>query len=266
MQHRARKRFGQNFLQDNTMIGRIIESLQLRPEDKVVEIGPGLGALTKPMLQRLSHLTAIEIDRDLLAFWGQQPEALTHQLQLIGQDALTVDYAVLGPALRLVGNLPYNVATPLLAKWGECASALQDIHVMLQREVAQRIVAAPGSKTYGRLSVLMQYHFEVTLLLDVPPEAFSPAPKVHSAFIRLKPHPKMLYAEISVPLFSRVLQQAFGMRRKTLANNLKPWISAEELTNLGINPLDRPEVLSVQDYVFLTQTFMQNGRYDYGVS
>ncbi len=251
MAHRPRKRFGQNFLQNNQVIDHIIRALNVQPGDNVLEIGPGLGALTQPLLRALDALTAIEIDTDLQAHLAAMPAA-QGKLRLIDADALTIDYSQFGEALRVIGNLPYNISTPLLLHLLRFASHIDDMHFMLQKEVVERMSAGPGIKAYGRLSVILQYYCDVEHLFNVPPEAFHPAPKVDSAVVRLTPYLVSPYPFVEFSDLERLVARAFSMRRKTLANNLKPEISAAELTALGIDPSLRPEQISVLDYVRLT--------------
>lgn len=248
MVHRPRKRFGQNFLQNQHVINDILRYFNPQATDNVVEIGPGLGALTTPLLRVLNNLTAIEIDTDLQAHLQAMPQ--THgKLNLINADALTINYSELGEHLRVIGNLPYNISTPLLLRMLHHASHIDDMHFMLQKEVVERLVAEPGSKTYGRLSVIVQYQCEVELLFIVPPTAFHPQPKVDSAIVRLIPYCTSPYPAVAFEDLERLMACAFSMRRKTLANNLKTLINASELTSLGIDPTLRPEQISVTDYV-----------------
>ena len=248
MTHRPRKRFGQNFLHDQHIINSILRCINAQPTDNLIEIGPGLGALTKPLLSRVNRLTAIEIDTDLQAQLQKMPEA-QGKLNLISGDALTVDYRQFGKDQRIVGNLPYNISTPLLIRLLQITPYIRDMHFMLQQEVVQRLAAPPGSKTYGRLSVIAQYYCAVLNLFHVPPTAFHPEPKVDSAIVRLTPHPSPLYAELEFLVLEKLVAKAFSMRRKTLANNLKPLLSAAELVQLDIDPQWRPEQISVIDYV-----------------
>lgn len=252
MVHRPRKRFGQNFLSNQAIITNIIAALNAKAEDCVVEIGPGLGALTQPLLKQLPKLTAIEIDRDLYQQLQQLPYA-KERLTLINADALTVDFSQWGGSVRLVGNLPYNIATPLLLHLLDYLPAITDMHFMLQKEVVERLAAQPHSKAYGRLSIIMQYYCEITHLFDVPPSAFYPQPKVDSAIVRLVPYRQSPYALVNRALLEKVVAQAFAMRRKTLANNLKPLITATALEELGISPKARAEELSINDYIRLAQ-------------
>ncbi|MBA2710816.1 MAG: 16S rRNA (adenine(1518)-N(6)/adenine(1519)-N(6))-dimethyltransferase RsmA [Tatlockia sp.] len=251
MNHRPRKRFGQNFLQDPHVINQIMSNLHLQKEDKVIEIGPGLGALTQPLLKYLHRLIAIEIDRDLQAHLEALPIG-KDKLQLLGADALTVDFSQWGNDLRIIGNLPYNISTPLLLRLLAYSTYIADMHFMLQKEVVERIAAQPGSKNYGRLTVMLQYHCEVEFLFVVPPDAFHPKPKVDSAVVRLIPHKTQVYQPVNLIAFEQLVAQAFAMRRKTLANNLKPLIDAAKLRDLGIDPQARPEQISVKDFVQIT--------------
>lgn len=250
MKHRPRKRFGQNFLQNQAIIDHIIASLHLQNQDKVIEIGPGMGALTRPLLQSLSQLIAIEIDRDLYTAL-KTGLAANYPLHLINQDALAVDYSQWGSGLRVIGNLPYNISTPLLLYLLSFIEYITDMHFMLQKEVVQRLAGKPGTKDYGRLSVMVQYHCEVDYLFDVPPDAFYPPPKVDSAIVRLSPYTVSPFKAVSRSCLQQVVAQAFSMRRKTIANNLKPYIKASDLAVLGIDPSLRPEQIPVSDYVEL---------------
>lgn len=245
--HRPRKRFGQNFLQSHQVIDAILREFHPQPTDNVVEIGPGLGALTKPLLRALNHLLAIEIDRDLHQSLSEMPST-KGQLELICADALTIDYGQFGKNLRVIGNLPYNISTPLLIHLLHYLPHIQDMTFMLQKEVVDRLCAQPGNKTYGRLSVIVQYFCEAESLFNVPKEAFYPQPKVESAIVRLTPYSVSPYPTIDFLTLERLLHCAFSMRRKTLANNLKPLLSATDLITLGIDPTQRPEQISVTDY------------------
>jgi len=252
MVHRPRKRFGQNFLQDQGVIENILREFNPQHADQVVEIGPGLGALTKPLLRILDSLTAIEIDTDLQAYLTEMPQS-TGKLRLIGADALTVDYGQLGEHLRIIGNLPYNISTPLLLHLLSYAAHIDDMYFMLQKEVVERLVAQPGCKAYGRLSVVVQYQCEVEQLLAVPPTAFHPQPKVDSAVVRLMPYQLSPYPLVELAELERLVACAFSMRRKTLANNLKPLMTASDLVGLGIDPVMRPEQISITDYVHIAK-------------
>jgi 16S rRNA (adenine1518-N6/adenine1519-N6)-dimethyltransferase len=249
--HVARRRFGQNFLTAPGIIERIIASVQPRPDENVVEIGPGLGALTKPLLERIKHLHVVEIDRDLIARLRERfaPECLTiHE-----GDALKFDFGALcageSASLRVVGNLPYNISTPLLFHLCGFASHLRDGHFMLQKEVVTRMVAAPGTAEYGRLSVMLQYRFQMERLFDVPPGAFRPAPKVTSSVVRMVPLPAGTHNVHDEARFSRIVAAAFAQRRKTLRNTLREFFDESALEALGFDPGLRGERLSVADFV-----------------
>lgn len=248
MQHRPRKRFGQNFLQSPQVISQIIRVINPQPDDRMIEIGPGQGALTSPLLSQLNALTAIEIDRDLQAFLKTLPDA-AKKLTLIDGDALSIDFSQFGRGLRIVGNLPYNISTPLIIHLLHFAPYIDDMYFMLQKEVVDRLTASPGGKNYGRLSVMVQYFCESDYLFHVPPEVFFPQPKVESAVIRLSPYKQSPYLDVEFESLERLVAQAFSMRRKTLANNLKPLINRDGLEALGIDPGLRPEQLSIADYV-----------------
>lgn len=249
--HQPRKRFGQNFLQDEGIIAQIIAAIEPRVDDLMVEIGPGLGALTAELLPLLQKLHVIEFDRDLIPklkkTCANLGELVIHQ-----GDALRFDFVslILGvQKLRIVGNLPYNISSPLIFHLLDFAPHIKDMHFMLQKEVADRISAKVSTKAYGRLSIMVQYFCRAEKLFDVAPQAFHPQPKVTSSFIRLIPHKKILPQAKDFARFSEIVKIAFNQRRKTLRNALKSIISAEELEKLGIDAKLRPEQLSVEDYV-----------------
>lgn len=248
MRHSPRKRFGQNFLQNPHVIDDIVRSINPQREDNVLEIGPGLGALTQPLLRRLNQLTAVEIDRDLHSYLSELAIA-QGKLHLIPADALTLDYSQFGSKLRIIGNLPYNISTPLLIHLLQFVPFIEDMHFMLQKEVVERMAAHPGTKAYGRLTVMLHYHCMVEHLFDVPPEAFDPKPKVDSAVVRLIPYKNSPFSSVSLATLENLVAHAFAMRRKTLNNNLKGIISAEQLNELGIDGIRRPEQISVAEYV-----------------
>ena len=252
-QHVARKRFGQNFLVDTQVIGSILAAIAPRRDDLIVEIGPGLGALTAPLIERLDRLHAVEIDRDIVARLRRRFPA--EQLVLHEGDALSFDFGALvvgDQVLRVVGNLPYNISTPLLFHLAQFADRVYDMHFMLQKEVVERMVAEPGSADYGRLSVMLQYRFVMDWLLDVPPESFDPAPRVDSAVVRLIPRrPEDLTAR-DEQYFAALVAQAFSQRRKMLRNTLKGFIDDTVFTEAGIAPTVRAEDLSVADYIRLS--------------
>ncbi len=245
--HVARKRFGQNFLVDRGIIDAIVGAVRPQAEDQVVEIGPGLGALTEPLMAQVAHLHVVEIDRDLIARLKQKHP--TARLTVHEGDALAFDFATIGPRLKIVGNLPYNISTPLLFHLADYADRVVDMHFMLQKEVVERMVAEPGDADFGRLSVMLQYRFWMEWLIDVPPESFDPPPKVDSAVVRLIPKPSAeLNAKDPAKLASVVLA-AFAQRRKMLRNTLKGILDDAGFTALGIAPTLRPEDVPVEDYV-----------------
>ena len=254
MAHIARKRFGQNFLHDPTVIRQIIACLEARPDQHWVEIGPGQGALTEPLLKAGVSLDAVELDRDLVAllqhkFTGQQ------NFRIHSADALKFDFSALakaGERLRIVGNLPYNISTPLLFHLLSSAAFIEDMHFMLQKEVVERLCAEPGNKQYGRLSVMMHYHCEADHLFDVPPECFDPAPKVTSSIVRLTPHRRPPVQVASRENLNRIVSQAFSQRRKTLRNSLKTLISDDDMNTLSIDPKLRAENLTLSDFAKLS--------------
>ena len=241
MNHRARKRFGQNFLQDASIITRMLAALKPAVDDAVVEVGPGLGALTLPLLEQLNMLTVVEIDRDLIA--GLHAQALNN-LVIYEGDVLAVDWQSMagGSDLRIVGNLPYNIGTPLLLKLLMVHPSIRDAHVMLQKEVVDRLHATNGTRAYGRLSVLVQSVFTITPLFKVPATAFHPVPKVESAVVRLKTRPDALSVE-ALEALQRVTRLAFANKRKTLRNNFKGHLNEQQLMALDINPGARAETL-----------------------
>jgi 16S rRNA (adenine1518-N6/adenine1519-N6)-dimethyltransferase len=246
-EHVARKRFGQNFLVDSGIIAAIVSAIGPQKDQTLVEIGPGLGAITEPLMARLDHLHVVEIDRDLIARLKKQhtPERMTiHE-----GDALNFDFATIGKDLRLVGNLPYNISTPLLFHLASYVGIVHDMHFMLQKEVVERMVAVPGETDFSRISVMLQYRFHIEWLIDVPPESFDPPPKVQSAFVRLIPKDVSELNAKDPAKFAQVVQTAFSQRRKMLRNTLKSILSDAGFAELGIVPTCRAEDLTVEDYV-----------------
>ena len=250
MEHRARKRFGQNFLTDPNTVRRIIDAVRPGPDDTVVEIGPGLGALTEPLLAVLPRLHVVEIDRDLIARLRQRHEP--DRLVIHEGDALAFDFGVLGQQLKVVGNLPYNISTPLLFHLAGFAAQVREMTFMLQKEVVMRMVAEPGGGDYGRLSVMLQYRFDMLRLFDVPPGAFRPAPKVTSSIVRMVPKPTESLTAVDADLLGEIVTAAFGQRRKTLRNTLKAIVGAAALEALGIDPGLRAERLTLADFVAIS--------------
>jgi len=247
MAHIPRKRFGQHFLHDPWVLSRIVDAIAPQAGDALVEIGPGEGALTRPLLARIPSLTAVEIDRDLAA--ALVAEFPPERLRVIVADALDYDFSALPTGLRVVGNLPYNVSTPLLFHLAAFADRVRDMHFMLQLEVVDRMAASHSTPAYGRLSVMLQRRFRIQRLFKVAPGAFRPPPKVESAVVRLTPLPAAEVVPLDERLFGTVVTRAFGARRKTLRNALSSLIDAEGLSALGIDPGLRPENVSPADYI-----------------
>jgi len=248
--HIPRRRFGQHFLTDRVVIADIVAAIHPQAEDAMVEIGPGLGALTAPLCAVLRQLHAIEIDRDIAARLARDyPPA---RLVVHTGDVLEFDFSALPRALRVVGNLPYNISTPLLFHLASYAGHIRDMHFMLQKEVVERMVAAPGGRDYGRLSVMLQYRFDMEALLEVGPEAFSPPPKVDSALVRMLPRPQAQLTAATEAGLAQVVRRAFSQRRKTLRNSLAGLLEAEDYAALGIAPGLRAENLAVGDYVAIS--------------
>ena len=254
-QHTARKRFGQNFLQDSRIIADIIQAVRPQPADTVVEIGPGLGAITEPLAAKLDCLHVCEIDRDIIGYLKPRPYA--GKLVIHEGDVLQFDFASVPGRKKIVGNLPYNISTPLLFHLSRYADEVEDMHFMLQKEVVERMVAEPGSNDFGRLSVMLQYFFEMEKLLDVPPEAFSPAPKVDSAVVRLIPAKHRIGQAQDFEQFAALVKQAFHQRRKTIRNNLKGLAGDNDLQAAGINPQERAEHIAPEKYVALANLLAQ---------
>jgi len=247
MKHIAKKRFGQNFLTDKAIINSLIEAISPKAEDCMVEIGPGLGAMTKPLLERLAHLHVVEIDRDIIEWMqGYYPAG---KLSIHASDALKFDFGSIAPRLRVVGNLPYNISTPILFHLLDNVPHIIDMHFMLQKEVVERMVAEPSSAAYGRLSVMLQYRLQMEYLLTVPPEAFDPAPKVESAFVRAVPYATLPHPAKDEALFAKVVTAAFAQRRKTLRNTLKGLLDDAGFATLNIDPQLRAENLSPAKFV-----------------
>jgi 16S rRNA (adenine1518-N6/adenine1519-N6)-dimethyltransferase len=252
MKHVAKKRFGQNFLTDQGVINSLVEAIAPQAADLMVEIGPGLGALTKPLLQKLKQLHVVEVDRDIIA-WMQaeyaKPAYAQCNIRIHNADALKFDFSSLGQGLRVTGNLPYNISTPILFHLLANVSHITDMHFMLQKEVVERMVAQASTPAYGRLSVMLQYHLQMDYLITVPPGAFEPAPKVESAFVRCVPHATLPFIAKDEAVFAKVVLAAFSQRRKTLRNTLKGLLADEGFSALNIDSQQRAENLSVADFV-----------------
>lgn len=250
MKHRPRKRFGQNFLQSSGVIDDIIAAVAPQTGDVVVEIGPGMAALTEPLAQYDVELHAIELDRDLASALRKR-FASRKNVSIHGADALTFDFAGFGRNLRIVGNLPYNISTPLMFHLVDHKAAISDLHLMLQKEVVDRMVATPGGKNYGRLTIMLASDMEMLPLFDVPPHAFSPPPKVTSAVVRMRPLADARWHIADRKCLSTIVSVAFSKRRKTLHNALKGVADDDLLESLGIDPGLRPEQLPVSSWISL---------------
>lgn len=261
--HKPRKELGQNFLIDIAVIQQIITKINLQPDQIIIEIGPGLGAITKYIVDNCAKLITIEIDNNLCTKLTKQfSQAIIRQhLNIINQNVLTIDFISLIESnnlandldqdnkIRMVGNLPYNISTPLLFKLFSYASLIKDMHFLLQKEVAERLIADPDNKRYGRLSIMAQYHANMSIMFYVGAESFSPSPKVDSCFIRFVPHTSLPYKAHDYQHFYKLVTVAFSQRRKIISNALKSYCNADYLASLGIDPKCRPEQLSVADFV-----------------
>ncbi len=249
--HRARKRFGQHFLTDPGIIDAIIRAVHPTSDDIIVEIGPGQGAITDALARSAGHLHAVELDRDLVGRlrrrYDGNPKVTVHEA-----DALRFDFSALGDRMRIVGNLPYNISTPLLFHLLKFRERILDMHFMLQKEVVERMAAGPGSKAYGRLGIMLGCHLHIESLFDVPPEAFDPPPEVNSAVVRLDPLPPGTFEIASEAQFSTLVATAFMQRRKTLRNSLKKLVEGPDFAAVGIDAGLRPEQVSIADYVRLS--------------
>lgn len=259
LNHQARKRFGQNFLVDQTIIGQIVAAIAPKPEHNLIEIGPGMAAITEHLIEYCPGMSVLELDRDLVEYLGEKfvdyPEFAIHS-----GDALKTNFEDFydGRELRLVGNLPYNISTPLLFHLLKISHLIADMHFMLQREVVDRLSATPGTKAYGRLSVMIQYHCRVNPLIPVPPESFRPAPRVQSAVVRLKPHKTKPHTAENEQLLSQIVSHCFQQRRKTLRNCLRPYGEHLAAVQEHIDLSRRPEQLPVGDFVALSNLINQN--------
>jgi 16S rRNA (adenine1518-N6/adenine1519-N6)-dimethyltransferase len=260
MLHQPRKRFGQNFLTDHTIIQQIMGSIAIQPGQHWIEIGPGLGALTEPLLDSGVTLDVVELDRNLVKHLQHNFQHQTH-LHIHSGDALNFDFGCLaypGESLHFIGNLPYNISSPIIFHLLESINCIEDMHFMLQKEVVDRICAAPGSKKYGRLSVMVQYHCATEKLFEVSAESFDPPPKVLSAMIKLTPHKLPPVAITNLNDLSYIVSKAFSQRRKTLRNALKNILTEREIVDLGIDPACRAETLTLKAFAKLSNSYSAN--------
>lgn len=258
--HTARKRFGQNFLHDDYIIDSIVAAISPQYDDNIVEIGPGLGALTEPVAEKVKCLNVVELDRDLAERLAKHP-VLGDKLNITQADAMLFDFGQLASTenqLRVFGNLPYNISTPLMFHLFEFANKIKDMHFMLQKEVVNRLCAGPDCKAYGRLTVMAQYYCKVIPVLEVPPTAFIPAPKVDSAVVRLEPYDTPPFIAKSMKSLNQVCSMAFNQRRKTIRNSLRDLLDVEQLQAMGIDPIKRAENISVEEYVKMANIIYDN--------
>jgi 16S rRNA (adenine1518-N6/adenine1519-N6)-dimethyltransferase len=262
--HQAKKRFGQNFLHNDSVISSIVHAINPQPGQNLLEIGPGLGALTEPVVEQAGHLTVIELDRDLAHRLRHHP-FIANKLTIYETDALRFDFAQLAKdqKIRVFGNLPYNISTPLIFHLLSYHQYIDDMHFMLQKEVVERMAAAPNSKTYGRLSIMTQYQCQVVPVMEIDPEAFMPPPKVDSAIVRLIPHRHIKNPVNNIETLNHVCSTAFNQRRKTIRNSFKNLLTEEQLLTLGLDATMRPENLTIDDYIAIanfveTQPKQQN--------
>ena len=258
--HQAKKRFGQNFLHNDAIISRIVDAINPEPGENLIEIGPGLGALTEPVVERAGDLSVVELDRDLAERLRHHPFLAKH-LTIHEIDALKFDFSSLATAekpLRVFGNLPYNISTPLIFHLLSFKADIKDMHFMLQKEVVDRMAAQPDSKAYGRLSIMTQYQCEVESVMEIGPEAFQPPPKVDSAIVRLIPRRDIKNKVECLKTLNSVCITAFNQRRKTIRNSFKKLVSAEELESLGLIPTLRPENLTIDNYISLANYIHAN--------
>lgn len=258
--HQAKKRFGQNFLHNDAVISDIVDAINPEPEENLIEIGPGLGALTEPVIERAKKLSVVELDRDLAERLRHHPFLAPH-LTIYETDALKFDFAQLATdekPLRIFGNLPYNISTPLIFHLLTFKDKVQDMHFMLQKEVVERMAAGPDCKAYGRLSIMTQYQCEVIPVMEIGPEAFKPAPKVDSAIVRLVPHRKINNPVKDINALNTICLAAFNQRRKTIRNGFKNLISVAQLEALNIDANLRPENLTLDDYIMLANFIVDN--------
>ena len=244
---KAKKKFGQNFLSDQSVIKEILSHLKPLAHDKILEIGPGMGAITIPILNKLKHISVIEIDPDMINYL--QKKIPKEKINIINRDVLSINNKELEVYDRIIGNLPYYISTEILIKMIDILGSLKDVHFMFQKEVAERITAKPRSKNFGRLSVLIQYFFDSEILFDISANSFSPPPKIQSSFIKLVPREKEGLKFKNLINFKKVIKTAFQFKRKTLKNNFKDILDKENFNSIGINPQKRAEMLGIDDFV-----------------
>ena len=256
---KAKKKFGQNFLTDTSVIKQIIDYINPKENDRVLEIGPGMGALTKPLLSKIKHINVIEIDSDMVAHLKNT--IADDQITILENDILMLEKQDLSSYDRIIGNLPYYISTEIMIKMIDLIDNKKDFHFMFQKEVAERISAVPGTKSYGRLTVLIQYFFTTEILLHIPSNAFTPAPKIQSSFMRLIPKKNQERKYKNINNFKKIIKAAFQHKRKTIKNNFKDILNEKDFNFLKINPQDRAEMLSIDTFVNI-----ENYMYDNNIS
>ena len=256
---KAKKKFGQNFLTDTSIIKEIINHINPKEKDRILEIGPGMGALTKPILSKISHIDVIEIDSDMVAHLNKT--VAESQISIMQDDILLMSKEALRSFDRIIGNLPYYISTEIMIKMIDLIDNKKDFHFMFQKEVAERISAVPGTKSYGRLTVLIQYFFTTEILLHIPSNAFTPAPKIQSSFMRLIPKKNQELKYKNINNFKKIIKAAFQHKRKTIKNNFKDILNEKDFNFLKINPQDRAEMLSIDTFVNI-----ENYMYDNNIS
>ncbi|MFP3014413.1 MAG: 16S rRNA (adenine(1518)-N(6)/adenine(1519)-N(6))-dimethyltransferase RsmA [Arsenophonus sp.] len=263
--HFARKRFGQNFLTNQFIIDDIVTTFNPKPDQAILEVGPGLGALTLPICDHIKIMTVVELDRDLANRLATNP-TLRSKVIIIQTDVMRINFETIakkkGKPIRIIGNIPYNISIPLIFRLFTCSDAIADITFMLQKEVADRLSTGSNTKSYGRLSVMSQYHYQITHILTVPPSAFTPSPKVHSNMVCLTPHQQNPYPICDVKLLNHITRQAFNQRRKTIRNSLSNLFFDNDFKQIDINPNCRPENISVESYCRLARRLSEKLSYN----
>tara|TARA_B100000767_G_scaffold68369_1_gene64940 strand:- start:3799 stop:4581 length:783 start_codon:yes stop_codon:yes gene_type:complete len=253
---KAKKKFGQNFLTDRYFISKIIKEINPKQDDRILEIGPGKGAITEPILKKINHISVVEIDPDMIKILKHKVN--TKNISILAKDVLGIDDEFFVKFNKIIGNLPYYIATEIILKLTKIYSSSSELYFMVQKEVAERITAKPSNKTFGRLSVILQYYFDTELLFEIPPEAFSPQPKITSAFIRLIRKRRISPKVINKDRFEQIVKIAFSQKRKTIKNNFKNILFDKDFLNLEIAPKIRSEALTIDQFIKLENYVTQN--------
>ncbi|MDA9635507.1 16S rRNA (adenine(1518)-N(6)/adenine(1519)-N(6))-dimethyltransferase RsmA [Nitrosomonadales bacterium] len=253
---KAKKKFGQNFLTDRYFISKIINEINTKEDDHILEIGPGKGAITEPILKKINHISVVEIDPDMIKILKHKVN--TKNISILAEDVLNIDNEFFVKFNKIIGNLPYYIATEIILKLTKIYSSSFELYFMVQKEVAERITAKPSNKTFGRLSVILQYYFDTELLFEIPPEAFSPQPKITSAFIRLVRKKRVSPKVINKDSFEKIVKVAFSQKRKTIKNNFKNILFDKDFFNLEISPKIRSEALTIDQFIKLENYVAQN--------